>query len=167
MKNDVYYFHQTPNKLAKLLIEKIDLQDGDTVLEPFKGEGAFYDNLPSNIVKEWTEIEEGKCYTSHEGMVDWVITNPPFRLETGAKRVNAFWYLLDYYTNKVNKGIAFLANDVCFGTLTPKRIKMLNDKGWYLKKIITSSVKKWRGRYLFLIFTKEKCDFHETLIGNF
>ena len=53
------------------------------------------------------------------------------------------------------------------GTLTPKRIKMLNDKGWYLKKIITSSVKKWRGRYLFLIFTKEKCDFHETLIGNF
>jgi len=167
MKDDVYYFHQTPRELAKLLIEKVDLQDGDVVLEPFRGEGAFYDNFPANVVKEWTELEEGKCYTSYEGMIDWVISNPPFRLETGVKRVNAFWYLLDYYTNKVNKGIAFLANDACFGTLTPKRIKMLNDKGWYLKKMITCSIKKWRGRYFFIIFTRDKCDFQEALIGNF
>jgi hypothetical protein len=167
MKNDIYYFHQTPPELAKLLIEKIELQDGDTVLEPFKGEGAFYDNFPSNVVKEWTEVEEGRDYTSHEGMVDWVITNPPFRLESKVGRVNAFWYLLNYYTDKANKGIAFLANDACFGTLTPKRIKMLNEKGWFLKKMITSSVKRWRGRYLFLIFTKEETDFHQTIIGNF
>jgi hypothetical protein len=167
MKNDIYYFHQTPPELAKLLIEKIGLQDGDTVLEPFRGEKAFYDNFPSNVVKEWTEVEEGRDYTSHEGMVDWVITNPPFRLESKVGRVNAFWYLLNYYTDKANKGIAFLANDTCFSTLTPKRIKMLNEKGWFLKKMITSSVKRWRGRYLFLIFTKEKCDFHEALIGNF
>ena len=167
MKDETYYFHQTPHELAKLLIEKVGLEEGDVVLEPFKGEGAFYNNLPDNVVKEWTELEEGRCYTSHIGMVDWIISNPPFQLEAKIKRVNSFWYLLNYFADKVNKGIAFLANDTCFATLTPKRIKELNQKGLYLKKFITCSIKKWRGRYLFLIFTKKECNFHETLIGNF
>jgi hypothetical protein len=167
MKNDIYYSHQTPVELAKLLIEKIDLKDGDVVLEPFKGEGAFYDNFPTNVEKEWTEVEEGRDYTSHKGKIDWVITNPPYRLETGVKRINSFWLILNHYADKVDKGMAFLTNDKCFGTLTPNRIKILNDKGLYLKKMITCSIKRWRGRYFFIIFTREKCDFHETLLGTF
>jgi hypothetical protein len=80
MKNDIYFAHQTPVELAKLLIKKITLEEGDIILEPFKGEGSFYDNLPSNVVKDWTEIEDGRCYTSYESECDWVITNPPYRL---------------------------------------------------------------------------------------
>jgi type I restriction-modification system DNA methylase subunit len=167
MKDELYYFHQTPNELAKLLIEKVELKEGDVVLEPFRGEGSFYNNFPDNVIKEWTELEEGKCYTSHTGMVDWVITNPPFKLESEKGRINSFWFLLNYFINKVNKGIAFLANDSCFGTLTPKRIIELNEKGLYLKKFVTCSVKKWRGRYFLMIFTKEKCNIQETILGNF
>ena len=163
MKDKIYFEHQTPKELAKDLIKYITFENDDVVLEPFKGEGAFYDALGSNVVKESTEIEDGRDYLSHEGFVDWVVTNPPYRLETGTKRVNSFWIILDHFSNKVTKGMAFLINEKCFSGLTPKRIKILNDKGVYLHKMIVCSVKKWRGRYYFLIFKKEKCDFHEAL----
>jgi hypothetical protein len=163
MKNDIYFAHQTPVELAKLLIKKITLEEGDIILEPFKGEGSFYDNLPSNVVKDWTEIEDGRCYTSYESECDWVITNPPYRLETGTKRINSFWIILNHFSDKVRKGMAFLINEKCFSALTPKRIKILNDKGLYLHKIVTCSVKKWYGRYFFLIFQKKECNFHEAI----
>jgi len=167
MKSDLYYLHQTSKDLAKDLISYITFEDGDVVLEPFRGEGAFYDAFPSNVVKEWTEIEDGRDYLSHEGTVDWVVSNPPYRLETGTKRVNSFWIILDHFSNKVRKGMAFLINEKCFGTLTVKRIKILNDKNLYLHKIVTCSVKKWYGRYYFLVFKKEKCDFHEALVKTY
>lgn len=163
MKNDIYYSHQTPVELAKDLIKFITFEDGDVVLEPFRGEKAFYNALSSNVVKEWTEIEDGRDYLSHDGMVDWCVSNPPYRLETGVKRVNSFWIILNHFSNKVRKGLALLVNSKCFSALTPKRIKILNDKGLYLSKIVTCSVKKWYGRYYFLVFKKEKCDFHCTL----
>jgi hypothetical protein len=163
MKDMIYFDHQTPSELAKDLISFITFEDGDVVLEPFRGEGAFYDAFPSNVVKEWTEIEDGRDYLSHEGMIDHVITNPPFRVETGVKRVNSFWIILNHFSNKVRKSCAFLINEKCFSALTPKRIKILNNKGLHLHKIVTCSVKKWYGRYYFLIFKKEKCDFQEAL----
>lgn len=50
-KNEEYYFHQTPEELAIKLINLVELEEGDMVLEPFKGEGAFYNNLPNNVIK--------------------------------------------------------------------------------------------------------------------
>ena len=40
MKTDLYYFHQTPKELAKEIIDNIDWEDGEAVLEPFKGEAS-------------------------------------------------------------------------------------------------------------------------------
>jgi len=157
VKNDEYYFHQTPNNLCIELIKKIDFSDGDKVLEPFKGEGGFYNNLPDNVIKYYTEIEEGLCYTSFNDIVDWVITNPPFKLQNKEnKRTNSFYYLLEYYSTRVTKGIAFLGNDYCLGTLTCKRLKKLEQNNLYLHKIIVCDIKKWRGRYFFLIFKKNE-----------
>ena len=167
MKTDTYYNHQTPRELAKQLITYIPIVDGDVCLEPFKGEGAFYDNLPNNCVKQWCEIEEGKCYTSFTGKIDWVISNPPFRLDTGTKRVNAFWEILNYYADRVEKGICFLANYQCFNTLTPKRMTSLNEKGLYISKIIVCNVKKWSNRYYFIIFTKQKNEVFNYLTGSY
>ena len=168
-KDETYYFHQTPNDLAKELIKKVPLVEGDKVVDTFKGEGAFYNNFPDYVEKGWSEIVEGIDYKDYEGEIDWVITNVPFRLEDEkkGKRVNSFYPLLDYYSTRVNKGIAFLGNDYCFSTLTPIRMKKLNELGWYLQGYTICNVKKWRGRYFFMIFTKEKNDGINYLLGSY
>ena len=156
IKDKAYYFHQTPEKLAIELIKKIPLEKSDVVLEPFKGEGAFYNNFPE-CKKEYCEIAEGKDYKDYTGKIDWCLTNPPFQLEdTKGKRVNSFFPLLEYYADKVNKGIAFLGNDYCFSTLTPLRMKKLNEMGLYLQGYTICNIKKWRGRYFWMIFTKKE-----------
>ena len=156
-EQETYHFHQTPAELAKLLIAKVPLIEGDKVLEPFKGEGAFYNHFPDFVEKSWCEIQEGRDYKAHEGEVDWVISNPPFRLENEkGKRENSFYPLLEYYSTRVKKGIAFLGNDYCFSTLTPKRMKKLNELGWFLQGYTICNVKKWRGRYFFIIFQKRE-----------
>ena len=166
--DETYYFHQTPKDLAKKLIDHIDFSDNDLVLEPFKGEGAFYDNLPNNVNKDWCEILQGRDYKDYSGNMDWVVSNPPFRLETGTKRVNSFYFLIDYYAGRVNKGIAFLGNDACFNTLTPKRLKELQEKhNLYIHNIIVSNVKKWRGRYFFIIFKKGHNLFYRHIEGSY
>jgi len=164
-KDETYYFHQTPVELAKELIKQTPIIESDIIYEPFKGEGAFYDNITNT--KQWSEITQGRDYVNHKETYDWVITNPPFKLDTGGKKVNAFWYLLDYFTDRAVKGIAFLANDSCFCTLTPKRMEILKDKGWSITKIIVSSVKKWRGRYFYIILEKNKNGFITHINGNF
>lgn len=164
VKDETYYFHQTPESLCKELVKHIpDLKENDLVFEPFSGEGnwvrAFKEN--QNIIT--TEIMQGTDYRSinlDEAKVDWVITNPPFRLENGkGKRVNSFYYLCDYFAGKTNKGFAFLANEICLGTLTPPRLKDLYEKkGVYMYKIVVCSIKKWRGRYFFIIFKNRCCN---------
>lgn len=151
---DAYLFHQTPKDLAKDLMPFVPLVPGDRIAEPFRGEGAFFDAFPQNCEKVWAEIRQGKDYRDLSGEIDWVITNPPFRLEDATGRVNAFWTLLDYYTQRVKKGVAFLANDACFCTLTPRRMKILADRGFFITKIVVCSVKKWRGRYFFFLLEK-------------
>lgn len=167
-KSEVYYFHQTPSELADDLIQYIPILPTDKLYEPFRGEGAFYNAFPSDNPKDWSEIVEGRDYKDYNEEYDWVITNPPFRLETSNnKRFNSFWYLLEYYTTRAKKGVAFLANDSCFGTLTPKRIKYLNEKGWFIQKIVVCSIKKWRGRYFFIILQKQPSDFYKYLPINY
>ena len=166
MDRETYLFHQTPPECAKDLLAFIPLQPNDRVIEPFKGEGAFFNSFPPHVQKDWAEIEQGKDYTDISGEYDWVITNPPFRLNTNGTRVNSFWYLLDYFTQRAKKGIAFLANDACFGTLTPKRQQILKDRGWGITKIVVCSVKKWRGRYFFIVLEKKQ-GFIQFLLPNY
>tara|TARA_R110000868_G_scaffold187469_1_gene429995 strand:+ start:279 stop:782 length:504 start_codon:yes stop_codon:yes gene_type:complete len=167
MDKAVYDLHQTPPECAKDLMAFVPLVAGDKVVEPFKGEGAFYNALPNYVEKDWAELEQGKDYKELTAEYDWVITNPPFRLETGVKRVNSFWFLLDYYSQRARKGIAFLGNDSCFCTLTPKRHAILKERGWRMTKVVVCSVKKWRGRYFFFILQKEGNDFMDFLPKNY
>jgi len=153
MDAETYKFHQTPYECAKDLIAFVHLVEGDIVAEPFKGEGAFYNNFPDFVEKKWAEREQGVDYTALEDY-DWVITNPPFRLDVGDKRINSFWTLIDYYTTRARKGIAFLGNDYCFSTLTPKRQAVLKERGWVMTKVVVCNIKKWRGRYFFFILQK-------------
>jgi hypothetical protein len=166
-KDDFYYLEQTPETLCKALVKHIpDLGNTDLIFEPFAGEGAWIKALhpEQNIIQ--TEIEHGTDYKSIDletTLVDWVITNPPYRILSegeaeGGKRENAFIQLANYFAGKTNKGFAFLLNDKCFSALTPPRLKNLyEEKGVYIHKIVVCSVKKWRGRYFFIIFKNRCC----------
>lgn len=59
--------------LARVIIEHYSPKG--SILDPAKGEGAFYNNFPSRK-KYWCEISEGKCFYEFKTKVDWTITNP-------------------------------------------------------------------------------------------
>ena len=63
-------FEYTSVDMAKYLISTIKFKDNDIVIEPCKGGGAFYDNLPTNIIKKYCEIKENKDYLLFNEMVD-------------------------------------------------------------------------------------------------
>jgi hypothetical protein len=66
--------HYTRRETAKLIIDHFS--PVGKILEPFKGGGAFYNNLPEGA--DWCETQEGRDFFAHKGKVDWIITNPPF-----------------------------------------------------------------------------------------
>lgn len=167
-EQETYYFHQTPKQCAIDLMQFVPLIEGDKVLEPFKGEGAFYDAFPAYVEKDWCEITAGRDYKDYEGAFDWVVSNPPFKLpnEKG-KEVNAFWSLLDFYTTRAKKGVAFFANDRCIASLTPRRLAILKERGFAMTKMVVASVKKWRGRYYLMVFQKDVPTCVEHLSQNY
>ena len=167
MKDDEYLFHQTPKELAKDLMQFIPIQPTDILLEPFKGEGAFFENFPASNPKLFAEIEEGIDFRDIKQPYDWVISNPPFKLDIGGSRVNKFWFLLEYYMERANKGIAFLGNDYCLSTITPKRQAIIKERNWGITQVVVCSIKKWRGRYFFIILEKNKPSVFQHLIKNY
>jgi len=68
--DDVY----TPEPLAKEIIKMFS--PSGVILEPCRGKGAFYRNLPDG--SDWCEIEEGRDFFNYTKKVDWIITNPPY-----------------------------------------------------------------------------------------
>jgi hypothetical protein len=167
-KDETYYFHQTPEALCKELVKHIpDLTTNDVIFEPFAGEGNWVRAFPNSQNIITTEIQHGTDYRSVDletAGVDWICSNPPFRLEEpdgtdgATKRTNAFFKLTDYFAGKTNKGFAFLGNDRCLASFTPPRLKKLyEEKGVYIYKIVVCSLKKWRGRYFFIIFKNRCC----------
>jgi hypothetical protein len=68
----------TPVEVAKLIISKF--QPVGKVLDAFKGQGAFYNNYPDTVEKDWCEIDEGRDFFEYKEHVDWIITNPPYSL---------------------------------------------------------------------------------------
>ena len=68
----------TPENIAKLIINKFNLSG--KVLDPFKGKGAFYNNYPETVKKDWCEIDEGKDFFEYKEHVDWIVSNPPYSI---------------------------------------------------------------------------------------
>lgn len=65
----------TPNWLAADIVSHFKPEG--VILDPCKGEGAFFDNVKSKQ-KLWCEISKGVDFFDFTGKVDWVITNPPW-----------------------------------------------------------------------------------------
>ena len=164
----LYLFHQTPFKLAQDLMPFVPLTVGDTCYEPFAGEGAFYNAFPTFVSKDWSEITRGRDYKDYKGTYDWVLTNPPFRMpnDKGVLK-NAIFPMLLHFAERAKKGIAFLVSDYAFASLTPVRIAKMAKLGFYLQSLTICAVKNWRGRYFFILWTKEPSNFLTCLQGTY
>ena len=161
--DEVYNLHQTPIELCKKLIQYVPTVEGDICFEPFAGQNNFFNQFPSNTSNIRTDQRDGLDYTSYQGKISWVISNPPFCINTGDKRINAFVFLLEYFMKITDKGIAFLGNNQALASLTPKRLAKYNLSGWYINKIVICNIKKWFGRYYFIIFEKKINKFIEQI----
>jgi hypothetical protein len=159
MLDDIWYLHQTPESVAKKIISEIVWKDGEQVYEPYAGLNAFFDNLPDNVVKYRTEIEDGLDYLdfNHEEIkIDTVITNPPFKIDGK----NVFFKLLLYFAKIPHiKRIIFFCSAVCFESLTPRRMKELWETGMDIQKMSVFNIKKWKGRYFAITFERKRNNF--------
>ncbi len=167
MKDEKYYFHQSPVSLCKDIISNIAFSDDDILLEPFAGEKNFYDNFPNELEKHYTEIEEGLDFRDfdYEGIKPTtIITNPPFKLGTK----NAFFDIMLFFAKITSiKKMYILCNDYCLGTLTPNRMVKLNENNLFVNKLTTVNIKKWRGRYYIIEFGRKHNPSYDYYIGNY
>jgi hypothetical protein len=132
---------RTPEKLAKVLIDLVKLEQGDTVLDGFAGDMVWYDNYPEKVVKDWCEIQKGRDFFTYTTPFDWVIGNPPYSI------INK---ILDKCF-EAKKGFALLLNLM---NLTPQRIVKIQEAGFNITHLRVCNVKGWFGKQMFIICDK-------------
>ena len=135
----------TPIDLAVKLIGKVPALKGDSWCDPCLGEGAFFDNFPTEN-KEWFEIDKGRDFLSSFGHWDWVVTNIPF------SQPKQFIFKMAESCNK-GFGILCLAN-----SMTATRLKKLSNLGLFIDSVTTVYVREWGFGYRtdFYVFTRKK-----------
>lgn len=143
--NDVFY---TPPELARYLTLRLmrNLSDANTFLDPCAGKNAFYDNFPQGSKKYRCEITDGIDFFDFNKTVDWCISNPPYsKLDT--------W--LQHTCEITKRGFAYL---IGLHNLTPKRIEMCNNLGFYIAYVEIMKVFKWYGMSAFVVFIRVDSD---------
>jgi hypothetical protein len=66
---------KTPDRAASAIIARY--KPTGLVLDPCRGDGAFYNKLPGSL---WCELQEGRDFFDWNRYVDWIIGNPPFSI---------------------------------------------------------------------------------------
>ena len=143
-------FHYTNEQMAKDLIDIIPFEFcGDSVLDAGSGKNkVWYNNLDETLIKYECEIDDGCDFLEWDKKVDWVVGNPPFHLS---------WVFTEKAIDIANKGIAFLVNNQGLNSqMTPRRLQLMQDRGFELQHVRVVADKRWYGRYYFLIFEKKK-----------
>lgn len=150
--NDIIY---TPKPVAELMISLCDIKEGEIVLDPSKGGGVFYDNLPSNCIKKYCEIEEGIDFFNFSDKIDLIIGNPPFSI----------WDKWIQHTIKLNpKKICYIMN--CFN-FTHKRVNNMIENGYNISKLHIIQISWWFGRSFIVIFEKNITSIITASISSF
>jgi hypothetical protein len=136
--------------MSVYLINRIQWIDGEKVIEPCRGKGAFYDNLPITVQKDWCEINEGRDYLTYEGEVDVTLSNPPFVPRT------LFWQFHQKAMDTTRRAIYWLINLSSLNVFTPKRLEEMKTKGWFIQSFHVVADKRWFGRYVWVEITREE-----------
>lgn len=145
----------TKPEMAKILIERIKFKDGDVVIEPCRGDGAFYNNLLANVEKKYCEILEGLDYLEFNENVDITLSNPPFVPR------KLFWSFMEKAMTTTRREIYWLINLSSLNVFTPKRLKEMEQQDWFINNMFVCADKRWFGRYVWVKITKEKTNFIE------
>jgi hypothetical protein len=133
----------TPVDVARLLIDMTDIKEDDTVLDPSRGGGVFFDNLPPCREKYWCEIDDGMDFFEFNKDVDIIIGNPPFSMWNR-------W--LEHSVSLKPRKIAYV-----FGmlNLTPLRLKLLKENGYVLSKIHITTINTWFANSILAVFERD------------
>tara|TARA_R100000365_G_scaffold20_2_gene75 strand:+ start:4310 stop:5341 length:1032 start_codon:yes stop_codon:yes gene_type:complete len=122
----------TSRSLARRTIAAFASEMSGIVLEPARGQGAFFDQLPEHLERDWCEIAMGRDFFGYTRKVDWIITNPPYSDFKGF-----LFHALDIADN-----IVFLCPINHFGT--KRRLRQIGDEGFGFKRVIlTPQPKDW------------------------
>jgi hypothetical protein len=128
---DVFY---TPTAVAQRHISIVNqFADKDDVwLDPFKGQGVYYNNFPTEN-KQSGEITEGVDFFERTDPVNIICSNPPYSC------------LDKVIQHSISLNPTIISYLLGYGAMTPRRMKMLNDAGYTLKNIYITKVFKWYG----------------------
>jgi len=138
--NDVVY---TPLPVAELMIKICDIKDGDTVLDPSRGKGVFYDNLPSGCIKSYCEITDGKDFFNCNERYDLIIGNPPFSM----------WNKWLEHTMKLTDKFCYIMGII---NMNEKRLDYIFKNGFGLTHMHLLTVKSWFACSIICVFEKNK-----------
>jgi hypothetical protein len=134
--------------MAKSLIKFIGLKEGDEVMEPCYGKGAFFDNLPTFTNNFYCEKNMGIDYLTQDRIVDVTLSNPPFVPR------KLFWDFHVKAMDTTRREIWWLINILSLNVFTPKRLEEMKSKGWGLESMHIVADKRWYGRYAWCKFGK-------------
>lgn len=112
----------TPRQLAEAIISQLPLEG--SVLDPCKGDGAFFSQFPAQVEAQWCELDFGRDFFDWAGSVDWVVTNPPW---------SKFRAFLDQAMH-VADNVVFLAAFSHFSTKA--RVNDIRNAGFAMRKVI-------------------------------
>ena len=68
----------TPAPSAAAVIAHFSEQIVGGVLDPARGQGAFYDQFPPHLERYWCEVADGQDFLTWAEPVDWIVSNPPW-----------------------------------------------------------------------------------------
>jgi len=145
----------TPPELAASLVPLVPVKRSDTLCDPFRGKGAFFDAFPKGHEKSWAELDDGRDFFDFPSKgYDWLISNPPYsNLDD----------VLEASCRIARRGFAYL---LLGHALTPRRLERVGQLGFGLTKVHLCKVFKWYGISAFCVFERGKnsiIDFDRTV----
>jgi len=139
-KNDIIY---TPLNVAKKMIEMCEITSNMTVLDPSKGGGVFYDNLPNYCIKDYCEITEEIDFFDNDKTYDLIIGNPPYSL----------WNKWIDHTLKKTDKFCYIFGSFNF---TDRRVKKILDNGFGITKFHILKIEWWFSNSFIIVFERNK-----------
>ncbi len=140
--NDKIY---TPINLVKthLGFMKKFIKNDDILYEAFAGDGRYVNAMREMFCKneiKQTEIDDGTNFFEFNEKVDCIISNPPYSILDNVfkKSIELKPRIISYLIGQMN--------------LTPKRVRMMNDNGYFIKHIYLCKVNGWFGMSCIITF---------------